>query len=202
MPIPAPHPHSSLDPAPPPSSSPFPSSSTSQQPHINDPLQRDFPDVAHLPREDLQLLLEDPAYFEAYFNSMPAALALHQQVEQAMRDNLDLAQKSEALKPDLERLREDTARLFNEANDLKVRWAYLDEAQQQTYKRFSEPAQLARHRAATTQQERLSDSLVASFLSGEGDDESFVKQYRDVRKVYHRREVALKKWDEGRVVWM
>jgi ESCRT-I complex subunit VPS37 len=57
-------------------------------------------------------------------------------------------------------------------------------------------------RAATTQQERLSDSLVASFLNGEGDEESFVKGYRDVRKVYYRREVGLRKWEEGGVVWM
>lgn len=68
--------------------------------------------------------------------------------------------------------------------------------------RFSQPAQQARYRAATTQQEHLSDSLVAAFLAGEGDDESFVKQYREVRKVYHKREIGLRKWDEGKVVWM
>lgn len=68
--------------------------------------------------------------------------------------------------------------------------------------RFSESAQLSRMRAATTQQERLSDSLVSSFLSGEGDEESFVKGYREVRKVYYRREVGLKKWEGGGVVWM
>jgi len=44
------------------------------------------------------------------------------------------AEKSESIKPDLERLREDTARLFHEANDLKQRWAYLDEAQRAAYR--------------------------------------------------------------------
>lgn len=38
------------------------------------------------------------------------------------------------MKPDLERLREDTARLFNEANELKQRWAYLDDAQREAYR--------------------------------------------------------------------
>ncbi|GAA5916932.1 hypothetical protein JCM8208_004034 [Rhodotorula glutinis] len=175
-----------------------------QEPHINDQLARDFPDAAALPREDMQLLLEDPAYFDAYFNTMPQALAYHDAVQNKMRDNLELAQKSEAIKPDLERLREDTARLFNEANDLKQRWAYLDEAQRAAYRRFSQQAQQARYRAATTQQEHLSDSLVAAFLAGDndGDDESFVKQYREVRKLYHKRQVGLNKWDEGNVVWM
>ncbi|BGP17770.1 hypothetical protein JCM10213v2_005812 [Rhodosporidiobolus nylandii] len=188
LPPPPPDPHFSTLSQPPPSSSSSAFASSSRpDPPINDALARDFPEVAQLPREDLQLLLEDPAYLDAYFNTMPQALQLHQEVEAKMRENIELAEKSEAMKPDLERLREDTARLFNEANELK---------------RFSQPAQLARCRAATTQQERLSDSLVASFLSGEGDDESFVKQYRDVRKVFHKREVGLRKWEEGKVVWM
>ncbi|GAA5821145.1 hypothetical protein JCM3770_005691 [Rhodotorula araucariae] len=189
---------SSASPAP----APAPAPAARQDPAINDALARDYPDAAALPREDMQLLLEDAAYFDAYFNSMPQAMAYHQAVEQKMRDNLDLAEKSEAMKPDLERLREDTARLFNEANDLKVRWAYLEEAQREAFRRFSQSAQQARYRAATTQQEHLSDSLVAAFLAGDGDDESFVKQYREVRKLYHKRQIGLQKWDEGKVVWM
>ncbi|GAA5888617.1 hypothetical protein JCM6882_009021 [Rhodosporidiobolus microsporus] len=200
--VPPPSTRSSTLLPPPPSSSPSPFPATSRtEPQINDALSRDFPEVAGL-RDDLQLLLEDPAYFDAYFNTMPQALALHQEVEGKMKENLELAEKSQAMKPDLDHLREDTARLFNEANELKVRWAYLDEAQRQAYERFSQPAQLARYRAATTQQERLSDAMVSSFLNGEGDDESFVKQYREVRKVYHKREVGLRKWEEGKVVWM
>ncbi|GAA5832319.1 hypothetical protein JCM11251_006408 [Rhodosporidiobolus azoricus] len=190
-----------LPPPPSSSSAAFPSTSTTE-PQINDALARDFPEVAQLSKEDMQMLLEDPAYFDAYFNTMPQALALHQEAEAKMQENLELAEKSQAMKPDLDRLREETARLFNEANDLKVRWAYLDEAQRQAYERFSQPAQFSRYRAATTQQERLSDAMVSAFLNGEGDDESFVKQYREVRKVYHKRDVALRKWEEGKVVWM
>lgn len=108
-------------------------------------------------KEDLQTLLEDPAYFDAYFNTMPQALAYHEAIEQKMCENVELAgslaplasrlspgtdgpfaltpaEKSEAMKPDLERLREDTARLFNEANELKQRWAYLDDAQREAHK--------------------------------------------------------------------
>lgn len=42
-------------------------------------------------KEDLQTLLEDPAYFDAYFNTMSQALAYHQAIEQKMRENVDLA---------------------------------------------------------------------------------------------------------------
>ncbi|GAA5880070.1 hypothetical protein JCM3774_003298 [Rhodotorula dairenensis] len=178
------------------------SASAAQPASIDDALARDYPQVATLPKDELQLLLEDQAYFDAYFNTSPQATAYHDAVQQKLQQNIDLAHKSDALKPALDALRDDTARVFHEANDLKQQWAYLEQAQHDAYRRFSQPAQLARYRAATTTQEHLSDSLVAAFLNGDGDDESFVKQYRDVRKVFHKREIGLQKWDEGKVVWM
>ncbi|POY73363.1 hypothetical protein BMF94_3700 [Rhodotorula taiwanensis] len=169
---------------------------------IDDSLARDFPEVAQLSKDELQLLVDDAAYFDAYFHSTPQALNYHAQLEQKLKDNIHLAQESEAMKPALNALRDETARLFHEANDLKQQAAYLTEAQLDAYRRFSQPAQLARYRAATTTQDHLSDSLVAAFLNGQGDDESFVKQYREVRKLFHKREIGLQKWDEGKVVWM
>ncbi|CEQ41559.1 SPOSA6832_03287 [Sporobolomyces salmonicolor] len=207
LPPPSPNPRFSTlasPPRPPPSSSSalaFASPSSRPDPPIDDALARDFPDVAQLSREDLQLLLEDPAYFDAYFNTMPEALALHRQVESATRRNLELADQSQAMKPELDRLRHETEALFTEATDLKLRWSYLDQAQHDAYKRFSPVAQLARYRAAATAQEHLCDSLVSSFLDGAGDEESFVKQYREVRKVHHKRQIGLQKWEEGKVVW-
>lgn len=172
-------------------------------PAIDDALARDYPQVARLPKDELQRLLEDEAYFDAYFGtSLAQATAYHQAVQQKMQQNLQLAQQSEALKPQLDALREDTARSFHEAKDLQQQWSLLDQAQQEAYRRFSQPAQLARYRAATTTQEHLSDALVDAFLNGDGDDESFVKQYREIRKVFHKREIGLQKWDEGKVVWM
>lgn len=191
---------------------------------IDDSLARDFPEVAQLSKDELQLLVDDAAYFDAYFHSTPQALNYHAQLEQKLKDNIHLAresslpvsaardpiahssvpltEESEAMKPALNALRDETARLFHEANDLKQQAAYLTEAQLDAYRRFSQPAQLARYRAATTTQDHLSDSLVAAFLNGQGDDESFVKQYREVRKLFHKREIGLQKWDEGKVVWM
>ncbi|GAA6060684.1 hypothetical protein JCM10212_005066 [Sporobolomyces blumeae] len=193
---------SALPPAP-----PNPSISTVTAPPlpshpIDDALARDFPDVAHLSREDMLMLLDDSAYFDAYFNTMPQALTLHEAVEHQIKDNLELAQKSQEMKPELDKLRSETADLFDEANALKSRAQDLAEAQHHAYKRFAHDAQLARYRAAATVQEHLCESLVASFLDGQFEnDEAFVKQYRDVRKVYHRRATALRKWEEGKVVW-
>lgn len=176
--------------------------SASASASIDDALARDYPHVAALPKDELQLLLEDPAYFDAYFHTAPPAVPYHDAVQHKLEQNIDLARASDALKPKLDALRADTARAFHDAKDLQQQWAHLERAQEDAYRRFSQPAQLARYRAATTNQQHLSDSLVAAFLNGDGDDESFVKQYREVRKVFHKREIGLQKWDEGKVVWM
>jgi hypothetical protein len=65
---------------------------------------------------------------------------------------------------------------------------------------------LNRYRAATTIQDHLCESLLQSLLDGqfttpEQLDEQFLKQYKEVRKVYHKRSIGLKKWEEGKVVW-
>ena len=39
-------------------------------------------------------LLEDDAYFDAFFNTMPQALPMHQAVEQRIRSNLAIARAS------------------------------------------------------------------------------------------------------------
>lgn len=45
-----------------------------------------------------------------------------------------LTERNEALRPELHALRDETARLFAEATELKHRWALLDQAQQEAVK--------------------------------------------------------------------
>ncbi|GAA6009644.1 hypothetical protein JCM11491_001044 [Sporobolomyces phaffii] len=173
---------------------------------IQDALSRDFPEVASLSREDMQLLLEDPDYFTAFFHSrIPEAIELDQAVSQQIEQNLDLAQKSQDLKPELDELRRETRELFEQARQLEGRSHYLAEAQTDTFRKFSHDAQLNRYRAAATMQDHLCESMLQSLLDGqfpaEALDEQFIKQYKEVRKVYHKRSIGLRKWEEGKVVW-
>ncbi|GAA5871964.1 hypothetical protein JCM16303_000928 [Sporobolomyces ruberrimus] len=197
---------SSQNPPPPSASTSHDPLSTSSPP-IQDALTRDFPQVAQLSREDLQLLLEDQDYFEAYLSTrIPQAVELELAVSTQIEQNLELARKSQELKPQLDELREETKRLFEEAQELRTRSQYLTEAQHETYRKFSQESQLNRYRASTTLQDHLCESLLSSLLDGQFDtpqalEEQFVKQYKEVRKVYHKRAVGLKKWEEGKVVW-
>lgn len=66
---------------------------------------------------------------------------------------------------------------------------------------MSPAAQLGRLRAATTAQEHVAESLSTSFVDGDMDDDEFVRQYKDVRKVFHRRMLMKSKWEDGKLVW-
>jgi hypothetical protein len=92
---------------------------------IQDALSRDFPEVASLSsvlhppfldsscdyrsllslvlshrREDMQLLLEDPDYFEAFFHTrIPQAVELDQAVSHQIEQNLELARTYLSLSP-------------------------------------------------------------------------------------------------------
>ena len=55
--------------------------------------------------------------------------------------------------------------------------------------RFQLPAQLGRLRAALSEANRAANKLAASFQDGALDMEDFVRQYRETRRLYHRRKL-------------
>ncbi|KAK4055892.1 hypothetical protein OIO90_003149 [Microbotryomycetes sp. JL221] len=188
------------------------SSSSSSSPTIDDALTRDFATLQHLTQDEVQLLLNDDVMFDAVVNTLPQAMQLHQQYEQRLCRNIDIARKNDDMRPQLEQLRTETAHLFNEANELKQRWALLQQAQTEAYKRFTPANQLSRLSKATSNQEHLSEQILNQFLNSfenhqnqtdefQNDDEQFVKQYKQIRKIYHRRSISLEKWSKGKVVW-
>jgi ESCRT-I complex subunit VPS37 len=60
---------------------------------------------------------------------------------------------------------------------------------------------LARLRAATSNQDHLSEQLISTFIDGGMSEEDFSRQFKEVRRVYHRRKACLDKWEKGSVVW-
>ncbi|SCV70436.1 BQ2448_1830 [Microbotryum intermedium] len=178
------------------------SSPTSLPPDaIIDALASTYPDLANLSSQQVQHLLQDQDLFDAYFNTTPQAMQQHRLLEQAWVQNLELAQKNEALRPRLQDLRDQTLHHFDAVNELKERWDLLHRAQAEHYQHLLPQAQQARLARATHAQEYTSEALVNAFLDGQIDDEVFVQQYKAVRQLYHRREIALTKWQQGLVSW-
>jgi len=74
---------------------------------------------------------------------------------------------------------------------LEGRWKELEKEQRELYQRFSSGFLQMRLRHATSAQDDLSETLASTFIkssSGETPDvESFVREFREVRKRYHKR---------------
>ena len=73
--------------------------------------------------------------------------------------------------------------------------------------RFTPQFLLLRLRHATTDQDNASEALASSFIQssttlGDASDvDEFVRQFRELRKVYHKRVMWGDRWTSGEVIW-
>lgn len=58
-----------------------------------------------------------------------------------------------------------------------------------------------RLRQALGDHDRLSESLISSLLDGKLAPDDFAKQFREVRKLWYRRQLQTDKWLKGQVDW-
>lgn len=194
------------------------------QPSLNTQLTHDFPELARLSREDLEDMLADPEYFQAILHTLPRARALMDE-ESAMSVEVEgLAQANTAQQDSLYQLRAKTQESFDQAKALEARWKELEKEQRDVYQRFTPQFLLMRLRHATTAQDDLSETLANAFVSSSAstsisaepsggvgtpvggtlagkDIDDFVREYRELRKVYHKRMVWGDKWTIGDVEW-
>jgi len=181
---------------------------------MTSPLSADFPDIARLPREDLEDLLNDPAYFQAVFHTLPQVKALLQSQVELGLANEEIAKNNLALQDQLYQLRAETKAAFDEAKSLELRWRDLEKEQREVFQRFSPQFLLMRLRHATTAQDDASEALASSFVQSSTtassnppvdtngkDVDDFVKEFKDLRKTYHKRVMWGDRWTAGKVVW-
>ncbi|KAF8073731.1 hypothetical protein FPV67DRAFT_1560087 [Lyophyllum atratum] len=181
------------------------------------PLLAEFPELAHLSREDLEDLLTDPLYFQAMFHSLDRVKALYQAQAELGMANESIANSNIRLQDSLYKLRSDTQEAFNEAKALEVRWKELEKEQREVYQRFTPQFLLMRLRHSTTAQDDASEAVATAFIQqqlqqpisgtglstpsgGTGVDE-FIKEFKELRKVYHKREMWGERWGSGQVGW-
>jgi len=207
----------------------FPTHGQSQEPSgaanisLVTSLAEEFPETTELSREDIEDLLTDPTYFHAFFHSLPRVKAMFQGQSELGMANESIAKRNLALQDDLYRLRSETQAAFDEAQMLQVRWRELDREQKELYQRYTQSFLLLRLRHAATAQDELSESLASSFIrqspsvsytqsfepssSGNGNDavgkevDEFVKQFKELRKTYHKRVMWSERWGAGKVSW-
>jgi len=180
-------------------------------------LLTEFPELNNLSREELEDILADPLYFQAIFHSLSRVKALYQSQAELGMANESIANNNLRLQESLYNLRSDTQEAFNEAKALEARWKELEREQREVYQRFTPQFLLMRLRHSTIAQDDESEALASAFVQqqqapvggngtggtpneGMGVDE-FVKEFKDLRKVYHKRAMWGERWGNGQVVW-
>ncbi|OAX42872.1 hypothetical protein K503DRAFT_732870 [Rhizopogon vinicolor AM-OR11-026] len=174
------------------------------------PLMNEFPELAHLTREDLEDILNDPTYFQSIFHSLPQVKELYQAQAELGMANEAIARTNLSLQDRLYLLRTETKEAFDEAKSLESRWKDVEREQREIYQRFDPQFLLLRLRHATTAQDDASEALASSFVQSSppraaGNDASdvdeFIREFRELRKVYHKRMMWGDRWASGQVSW-
>ncbi|KAJ7695659.1 hypothetical protein B0H17DRAFT_1055072 [Mycena rosella] len=185
-------------------------------------LLNDFPELADLSREDLEDLLNDPVYFQAIFHSLSRVKAMYQSQAELGMANESIAKHNLALQEPLYRLRAETQEAFDDAKNLEARWKDVDREQREVYQRFSPQFLLMRLKHSKTAQDDASEALASVFVqqsstsgstygggSGTGtpngapgkEIDDFVREFKDLRKTYHKRVMWEDRWSSGLVNW-
>ncbi|KAH8104697.1 hypothetical protein BXZ70DRAFT_610253 [Cristinia sonorae] len=170
-------------------------------------LLTDFPELSHLSREDLEDLLVDPQYFQAVFHTLNQVKAMYQAQAELGLANETIAKNALTLQEPLYKLRSETKDAFDEAKQLEARWKDVEREQREVYQRFTPQFLLMRLKHATTAQDDASEALASSFVQGTASDsvsngkdiDDFVKEFREMRKTYHKRVMWGDRWTSGQV---
>jgi hypothetical protein len=75
--------------------------------------------------------------------------------------------------------------------------------------RFTQQFLLLRLRHAATAQDEASEKVASDFVKGPSDGpangkevDDFVKDFREMRRVYHKRAIFVERWTKGDVGWL
>ncbi|KAF5360682.1 hypothetical protein D9756_004866 [Leucocoprinus leucothites] len=171
------------------------------------PLLAEFPELAHLSREDLEDLLADPTYFQAIFHSLDRVKELYTSQAELGLANETIAQNNLTLQQQLYNFRSETKDSFDEAKRLEGRWKELEKEQRDVYQRYTPQFLLMRLKHSITAQDDASEALASSFVSGtdtpatNSEIDDFVKEFKKLRRTYHKRVMWAEKWGKGDVMW-
>ncbi|KAG2187949.1 hypothetical protein INT44_000699 [Umbelopsis vinacea] len=137
--------------------------------------------------EELEELLSNESAFEMFFQQLDQVQEQKTVQEELRRGNELFANKNLSVKDELQQLQQEVSALDAEWKEVWQKFQENDQRQQAAFNRFSTANIIGRLRAAALECDDLSESVAQSFLDGSLDHDTFVKQFRDLRKVYHLR---------------
>ncbi|KAF7722821.1 hypothetical protein EC973_002666 [Apophysomyces ossiformis] len=134
-----------------------------------------------------------------FFNSLERVQRMKTVEEELRNGNENLAHKNLGREDQLLRLRAEVNDMEKEYRAVKADFEEKERQQQEAFSRFTASTVLTRLKASVYESDELSESVAQSFLDGNLDHDSFVKQFRELRKVYHLRASKLERAQKDRL---
>lgn len=157
------------------------------------PMNPEYNAISKLSPEQMEELLANETAFDIYFHSLERVKNLRTFQEELLSGNEQLAHKNLSKEDQLLKLRSEVENLHGQFKLDKLEFESKEKLQQEAYNRFSSSTVLTRLKASVYESDELSESVAQSFLDGNLDNDSFVKQFREFRKVYHLRASKLER---------
>ncbi|RUS23074.1 hypothetical protein BC937DRAFT_92737 [Endogone sp. FLAS-F59071] len=145
------------------------------------------PPIMGMSEEELEELLADDYAFTRFFDELEQVRNMRIVQEELRSGNETLANKNLSKEAELKQLQATVTELNDQYQELRSEFDEKILLQQEALKRFSRSALLARLRSAVYESDELSESIAQSFLDGKLDHDVFVREFRELRKVYHLR---------------
>ncbi|KAI9478412.1 MAG: hypothetical protein EXX96DRAFT_247109 [Benjaminiella poitrasii] len=149
--------------------------------------------ISKLSFEQIEELLQNETAFDIFFHSLDRVKNLKAFQEDLRNGNEQLAHKNLSREDQLVKLRAEIENLHSQIMVDKLVFEEKERLQQEAFNRFSSSTVLTRLKASVYESDELSESVAQSFLDGNLDNDSFVKQFREFRKVYHLRASKLER---------
>ncbi|KAI1311295.1 Vacuolar protein sorting-associated protein 37A [Mortierella claussenii] len=145
--------------------------------------------VMELTTEQIEEYLESPIAFEHFFDRIDVVANSRTLKREWWHGNDNVARRNLCLEAELKELQNSTAEGHRVAMQLQKTLEEKLQQQQDALWRFKPETLQSKLRSAAAESDELSESVAQSFLEGKLAEADFIRQFRDLRKVYHMREM-------------
>ncbi|KAF9362101.1 Vacuolar protein sorting-associated protein 37A [Mortierella sp. NVP85] len=145
--------------------------------------------IKELSPEQVEEYLENPIAFENFFDQLQEVVGPRTTKRELWHGNDNISRRNLQLEAEMIELQQSTKEGYEVMMQLQKTLESKLQEQQDALWRFKPETIQSKLRSATAESDELSESIAQSFLEGKLDQEGFIRQYRELRKVYHLREM-------------
>ncbi|KAF8939820.1 Vacuolar protein sorting-associated protein 37A [Dissophora ornata] len=142
-----------------------------------------------LSAEQIEEYLESPIAFQHFFDQLEVVVNSRTLKREWWHGNDNVSRRNLLLEAEMAELQRSTTEGHEVAMQLQKTLEEKLQQQQDALWRFKPETLQSKLRSVAAESDELSDSIAQSFLEGKLDQEGFIRQYRELRKVYHLREM-------------